>query len=172
MTNQSTAANDVVAYNDLSVQPNGLDVRAIDPRNGPKFSPNLYRWLTSRKHQHRAWTSRVYRDADGVMWIGMLDLGDLIGCTLNSVLCNGAQENSACWVNLRGLQEVADFWVRYMSDGRCAIDIEHTTYFIGDDTRWTQNDDARHCLWCGKVQQVFTRWTEPKERKEWRTVQS
>jgi hypothetical protein len=154
------------------LQPTELDLRTIDPRKGPKFSPNLYRWLTSRKRKHRAWTSRVYRDADGVMWIGMLDLGDLIGCKLYSVLCNGAQENSACWVNLRGLQEVPDFWAHYMRYGRCAIDIEHTMYFLGDDTRWTHDGDTRHCLWCGTMQRAFTRLTEPEERKEWKTVQS
>ena len=148
----------------------GLDVKAIHPSNGAKYSPNLHKWLTSRLSKHRAWTSRVYRAADGSLWIGMLDLGDLVGARLNSVLCNGSKENSACWVNLRGLVEVADFWPRYVENGRCAIDTEHERYFIGDDTRWTVDGDTRACLWCGNAKQVMERWTETVERNEWQTV--
>ena len=148
-------------------QPNGLDVRAIDPRNGAKYSPNLHRWLTSLKRKHLAWTSRVYRDDSGTLWIGMLDLGDLIGARLYGVLCNGAKEDSACWVNLRGLVEVADFWPRYLAEGRCAIDPEHAHRYEVDDTRWTQEGDTRACLWCGKARQVLRRWTETGEREQW-----
>lgn len=165
-TNTGPVACDVV------LQPNGLDVHAVDPRNGVRYSPNLHRWLTSRKRKHRTWTSRVYRDADGVLWVGMLvDFGDLIGAKLYAVLCNGSQEESACWVNLDGLVEVADFWPRYVRDGRCAIDPEHARHFVGDDTRWSVSGDTRACLWCGKAQQVLARWTETVERQEWRTLQ-
>lgn len=152
-------------------QRNGLDVRAVAPRNGAKYSPNLYRWLTMRNKKHHAWASRVYRDESGTLWIGMIDLGDLIGARLMNVLCYGAKAESCCWVNLRGLVEVADFWPRYIADGRCAIDTEHRQHFIGDDTRWTQDGGKRACLWCGKAQQVLTRWTEPVERQEWRDLQ-
>jgi hypothetical protein len=151
-------------------QPNGLEVQTVHPRNGAKYSPNLYRWLTSRKRKHRAWTSRVYRDKAGTLWIGMLDLGDLVGAPLMNVLCYGTKAESCCWVNLRGLVEVADFWPRYVIDGRCAIDTEHRKSFVGDDTRWTQEGDTRACLWCGKAQQVLVRWTENVERQEWRTL--
>ena len=150
---------------------NGLDVSAIHPRNGAKYSPNLHKWLTNRMSNHRAWTSRVYRDENGTLWIGMLDLGDMIGAKLYGVLCNGSQEKSFCFVNLRGLVEVSDFWPRYVAEGRCAIDTAHDHHFVGDDTRWTQDGDTRACLWCGKVQQVMARWTETVERQEWRTVQ-
>jgi len=154
----------------VGIAPNGLDVAAVSPRNGAKYSPNLYKWLTMRSKKHHAWTSRVYRDADGVLWIGMLDLGDLIGARLVNVLCNGAKAESGCWVNMRDLVEVADFWPRYVADGRCAIDADHKMHFIGDDTRWTQDGDTRACLWCGKAQQVMARWTETVERWEWRDV--
>ena len=49
----------------VRLQPNGLDVRAVDPRNGAKYSPNLHRWLTMRSKKHHAWTSRVYCDESG-----------------------------------------------------------------------------------------------------------
>lgn len=156
----------------LGVEYNGLDLPSVHPRNGAKYSPNLYKWLTNRNKKHRAWTSRVYRDADGTLWIGMLDRGDLFGAKLYGVLCNGSKEGCACWVNLRGLVEVPDFWRRYVSEGRCAIDPEHKTHFIGDGSRWTQDGDTRACLWCGKAQQTLTRWTEAVQRQEWRTTQT
>lgn len=156
---------------DVGLQPNGLDVRAVDPRNGAKYSPNLHRWLTMRNKKHHAWTSRVYRDEAGTLWIGMLDLGDLIGARLLNVLCYGTKAESCCWVNLRGLVEVADFWPRYVAEGRCAIDPEHARHFVGDDTRWTQEGNTRACLWCGKAQQVLVRWTETVERQQWRDLQ-
>lgn len=165
-----TAAVAVPLDAPVRLQPNGLDVRAVDPRNGAKYSPNLHRWLALRSKKHHAWTSRVYRDETGMLWIGMLDLGDLIGARLMNVLCYGTKAESCCWVNLRGLVEVADFWPRYIRDGRCAIDTEHRAYFVGDDTRWTQDGAARACLWCGKAQQVLVRWTETVEHQQWRNV--
>lgn len=149
---------------------NGLDVAAVHPRNGTRYSPNLFSWLTMRSRKHHAWTSRVYRDKDGTLWIGRLDQGDLFGARLMNVLCNGSKAESGCWINQQGLVEVADFWPRYMRDGRCAIDTEHTQYFIGDDTRWAVDGDTRTCLWCGKARQVLARWTEVVARQEWRAI--
>lgn len=155
---------------DVGLQPNGLDVRAVDPRNGAKYSPNLHRWLTMRSKKHHAWTSRVYRDNYGVLLIGRLDDGYLIGTRLYDVLCNGTKAGSWAIAD-RGFVEVVDFWPRYVAEGRCAIDPEHERFFVGDDTRWTQDGDTRACLWCGKAQQVLTRWTETVERQEWRNLQ-
>lgn len=36
------------------MQENGLDLRAIDPRNGEKYSLNLYQWLSKRDDKMRA----------------------------------------------------------------------------------------------------------------------
>lgn len=147
---------------------NGLDVRAIDPRRGAKYSPNLYRWLTKRGQTRRAAVDRVYRDLDGSLWIGHFAGEDLIGQRLMTVLCNGARVDSACWVTLRGLIEVEGFWARYMADGRCAIDTAHAMSFVGDDTRWSVHGNTRDCLWCGKVRQVLARWSETVVREQWR----
>jgi len=149
---------------------NGLDVSAIHPRNGAKYSPNLHKWLTMRNKKHHAWTSRVYRDTGGMLWIGMLDLGDLIGARLMNVLCCGTKAESFCYAGMRGLVEVADFWPRYVAEGRCAVDPEHKSHFVGDDTRWTQDGETRACLWCGNAKQVMKRWTETVDRHEWKTV--
>ena len=153
----------------VSVQANGLDLAAIHPGKGGRFSPHLHSWLTMRGSSH-GWTSRVYVDASGVLWIGMLDNGDLFGARLMNVLCYGVKAERACWAGLRGLVEVQDFWQRYSRDGRCAIDTTHTKSFLGDDARWDVKGDTRTCLWCGKGQQVLARWTETVVRSEWRTV--
>lgn len=44
---------------------NGLDIKAIAPRRGDKYSPNLYKWLTDPKRRYRASESLVYRDKEG-----------------------------------------------------------------------------------------------------------
>ena len=154
----------------VGMQPNGLDARAVAPRNGAKYSPNLYKWLTMRNKKHHAWTSRVYRDGSGTLWIGMLDLGDLIGARLMNVLCCGAKAESFCYAGMRGLVEVADFWPRYTAVGRCAIDPAHKMHFVGDDTRWRTNGEHRECLWCGAHAQKLRRWGEPVERSAWEPV--
>jgi hypothetical protein len=148
---------------------NGLDVQLIQPRQGAKFSPNLYRWLTLPQRKHRAWTSRVYADKHGVLWIGMLDQGELIGSRLYGVLCKGSQEESCCWVQLHGLVEVSDFWPRYIRDGRCAIDTGHDHFFVGDETRWKTNVEERECQWCGQSQ-VLSRRIETVEHQVWVTA--
>lgn len=154
----------------LAIEANGLDVAAIHPSKGAKYSPNLHRWLTMRNKKHHAWTSRVYRDEAGTLWIGMLDLGDMIGARLMNVLCYGTKAESACWVNLLGLVEVVDFWARYTAVGRCSIDPEHKMHFVGDDTRWRTAGDKRECLWCGNHAQKMRRWVEPMERSAWEPV--
>ncbi len=47
----------------VNIIENGLDLAAIDPRNGPQFSPNLYRFL-KRRGQTWATTCRVYLDVN------------------------------------------------------------------------------------------------------------
>ncbi len=133
---------------------NGLDLAVINPRNGPQFSPNLYRFL-KRKGQAWADACRVYRDADNILRIGLLDDGWFHGAWLMGVLCYGTLEQ--VWAhppgNLGYLQEITDFWADYMRIGRCAIDPEHIRSFIGDETRWAVHGDERSCLWCGNAHQ-------------------
>lgn len=154
----------------LAVEANGLDVAAIHPSNGAKYSQNLHAWLTLRGKKHRAETSRVFSTKDGTLYIGFLDDGYLIGSRLLAVLCNG--KNAAPWAfgHLKELTEVPDFWARYTAVGRCAIDPEHKMHFVGDDTRWRTDGDQRECLWCGAHAQKLRWWVEPVERSAWEPV--
>lgn len=153
---------------------NGLDIQSVRPIHS-KFSPNLYAWLSDRRRPRRRTHSRVYRGADGVLWIGEIDQPDgghawFTGARLLGVLCNGSAEESFAHAGLASqLTEVVDFWQRYVADGRCAIDTTHTSYFVGDDARWSVNarGTRRTCLWCGKASQRLKRWTERVRRETW-----
>lgn len=151
---------------------NGLDVARINPRNGPKYSPNLYAWLTQRTHRYRAWTSRVYADRSGTLYIGLIDGDCLHGSKLLGVLCNGRKETSWAFCSLGKLTEVVDFWSRYMAIGRCAIDPEHQMNFVGDESRWRVHGAFRECLWCGNHRQYRRIRYVRVEHSTWETVRA
>lgn len=141
-----------------------LDLKAINPKNGDKFSPILFAWISSRSNPYRR-NYLVYRDPDGVLWIGDVDGDWFTGCKLIGVLCNGTGEPSGAYAGLGARVEVIpDFWDRYEAIGRCAIDKTHELYFVGDETRWSVTGDSRSCLWCGNCTQ--TRITTTKQVKE------
>lgn len=147
----------------------------IDPSRGAQYSPNLYKWV--KKYYRRYGRTAealpyVYRSKDGELWIGRLFEGDgsIIGCRLISVLCNGAKEETFNHISVRELEHQVDFWDRYMEVGRCAIDAEHSMYFVGDDSRWSRSSDTRSCLWCGNHTQKLFSWAETNERSEWRAA--
>ena len=43
----------------------GLDIAAVNPKNGTKFSPNLYQWLTKRDTRRLRKNAVVCKDKDG-----------------------------------------------------------------------------------------------------------
>ena len=153
------------------MQENGLDVQAIDPRNGEKYGPNLHHWLTKRDDKKRAWASRVYRDDDGALFVGWAsedESGNFIGARMANILCHGGKAKVFYWLRLKP-EEIPDFWQRYTAVGRCAIDEAHTMSFGGDENRWKQDGDTRVCQWCGH-KQVLERWTETVSREAWRAA--
>jgi len=149
---------------------NGLDIKLINPKNGAKYSPNLYKWLNHRHHKHRAWMSRIYKDSSGVYWIGHFYDGYFSGNRLMAVLCFGVRADSYAWRGMKWLSEVNGFWGQYTQDGRCAIDKDHSMSFVGDETRWGLDIDTRHCLWCGKAIQRLKRYMKAIECTEWVNV--
>lgn len=150
--------------------PNGLNLADIAPARGAKYSPNLHAFLSSRSGRSIARFGRVYADKTGSLWLGFFDdTASFIGAKLSQVLCYGAKADSFSYCGMRELREVEGFWTAYVQDGRCAIDREHKTYFLGDDTRWQTHGQERSCLWCGKHSQVLKRWTETVqvEKEQW-----
>lgn len=149
----------------------GLDIAAVNPKNGTKFSPNLYQWLTKRTEKHLRKNARAYKDKDGVVFIGMADDGWLHGSKLMRILCVGRKAELFAFY-LGEMVEIADFWEQYASIGRCAIDQAHSMRFTGDETRWKAEGNTRECLWCVNNSQTLRRWIEPVERQRWETVPS
>jgi len=147
---------------------NDLDIKAIDPRRGAKFSPNLSAFLKRPRNEVQRRLSRVYRDLDGTLWLGYPDEDYFIGTRLMAVLCNGAKTDTMAYPRMvKELVEVERFWINYMRDGRCAIDAEHKQFFIGDDSRWSTSGETRSCNWCGKATQRMKRWTEVINKSGW-----
>lgn len=139
---------------------------AIHPRKNPSYSPNLHKWLVRwSKNQPQSLLPEVWRDKHGMLHIGFQsrspdereDCG-FIGVRLNAVLCSGVQANNERgWFTNLGpgnMTKLDDFWPQYIAKGRCAIDTEHKTSFIGGDNRYTTADDVRTCTWCGAQHRV------------------
>jgi hypothetical protein len=151
-----------------------FDTSRIAGLEGDRYSPNLRQWMRSRSQ--RAYRIAVYRNSDGQLYIGQLfedDHGWFHGSRLNEVLCNGAKANSwAFSPSQLSLTIIPDFWARYERIGRCAIDVAHDRYFVGESTRWLTDGDTRSCLWCGEHTQRLHRWTEMVERERWTTCDS
>lgn len=144
-----------------------MEIKNIAPAKGEKYSPNLYKWLTQRDKKHRAETSKVFRAPNGGLWIGMIDENIfLIGCRLMAVLCAGTKAESMAYPlkQIGPLEEVEDFWERYLAVGRCAIDQKHEMSFVGDETRWLVDGDKRECLWCGSAKQRRETYHVPQQR--------
>jgi len=147
-------------------------VSAVTPPRqlqGAKYSPNLGRWLARNRRQFGD-RPGVYRDADSVLFFGKIeDHGFFIGARMWGVLAGNKRGSIYAYEPRIGLEltEVEGFWDRYAEQGRCAMDPEHRTSFIGDDTRWQVDGDHRECLWCGQCSQTLRRWTEHVERSAW-----
>ena len=135
---------------------------------GDRYSPNLRRWMRENSRHHG---NDVFADKDGKLWIGWIDDGpSFIGSRLWRVLTVGGRAEVGCWMfPVSDLTPVPDFWANYARIGRCAIDPDHSHYFIGDETRWTEQGDTRSCNWCGNHRQFRHRWTETVERQRWET---
>lgn len=131
-------------------------------------SPNLARWL--KRHGKRPLgRPNIFRDHDGVRWIGWIDDTEwFIGTRLMRVLCDGSRATPFAYGKLaQSLKLEPNFWPRYSAIGRCAIDEAHRMSFIGDETRWQTDGEVRRCQWCGNCEQRLERWTETIERTRW-----
>ncbi len=124
------------------------------PDLDPKYSPNFYRFLTSRKRRLFAAYSTGYRHEDGSIWFGHIDPDSqtwFTGCQIMRIFCVGAGAEIFAHVGLaKHLTPIPDFWELYREKGRCAIDPEHKISFVGDEaSRYAYQGDVRTCRNCG-----------------------
>lgn len=126
-------------------------LKAIDPKNGAKFSPNLYKWV--KKFANRFPDIKVYRDDLERYWIGEMTDDGFTGNRLFRAMIDGKKENFWWPKAQEELTEIKDFWKNYLNVGRCASDSGHNTYFASVPDRWkTIDKNNRECIWCGQKQ--------------------
>lgn len=150
--------------------PNDLNLSAIHPNQGDKYSPNLHR-LLKQSRTMGAYAHVFRHDDEGTLWLGYMLDGDFIGCRLIQALCSGNKADIACFPSVAFVAKltcVPDFWTRYQAIGRCALDPEHQEHFISRADRFqiSPNGKQRTCLWCGQLQ-VHRTWTETIKRTAW-----
>lgn len=150
----------------MRTQPS-LNLEAIHPSRGPKFSPNLYKFLANRRRSAALPLMRVYEAKDKTLWLGYFDDDCFIGNRLMQVLCYGDKSETFAYVRMQDLVEVPNFWQNYAAIGRCAIDPEHKHAFVGDDTRWSAQGDHRSCQWCGQAHQRLQQKVVESVRTVW-----
>lgn len=146
--------------------PPGFDPSRIAALTGDRYSPNLRKFM-ARQAKLRAPLQRVFRDSAGTPYIGFIDGDWFLGGKLWRVLCVGTRAETWAYQNLANeLTEIADFWPRYERIGRCAIDEDHSHWWINGQSRWEEIGDIRTCQWCG-LEQVRHRWEETVKRECW-----
>lgn len=127
------------------------DIKALSPKAGAKFSPNLYRWLVRRARYRNLERIGVFRAVDGRLFVGSKDDTGLVsGAPLWTVMHGGAQNMSFCYLGSQGWRELKTFWREYAKRGRCHVDPKHEHTFV--DERWETCGNRRTCLWCGTKQ--------------------
>jgi hypothetical protein len=154
----------------------GLDLSAIDPSRGAKYSPNLFAWLTVTRQGRltpRARLSGLYSDSAGSLWIGYTrDSAGFVGQRLALVLEAGAGAGIGAWRHIGRVQPWIGFWSRYTAIGRCTFDPKHVDASVYGEHRWSRSGDTRTCRWCGVASQRLARWTEVQECEAWLTADS
>lgn len=147
----------------------------IDPKISLKYSPNLHAYIRRNFKSSPRNIVVTKKDSSGFRHVGVYHDYDgwLSGARIMSVLCLGKEEQ--VWA-IRPPHEIDQtFWDRYIEHGRCAMDPDHQTAFLGGDARWLVTEGAngperRECLWCGQHTQVMKRWTETVEKSKWVTA--
>lgn len=144
-------------------------INEFSPARGSKFSPNLYRWLQRDLRKYGALVlPGVFTAKDGVLWIGRWDDDYFVGVRLMEVMCSGLEARKFAHRNL-DVAVVGNFWARYASVGRCAIDAHHQEVFVGDELRWQTDGARRSCLWCRACVQTREIRTEQRQIETWST---
>ena len=133
-----------------------IDLKAISPAAGAKYSPSLHRWMKREfRFGRRAQAFAITRDGGNdsrAIIIGYVPKswdGDVNGACLSDILCGGRVRENHFTDHWRP-KPLPGFFAGYQKWGRCYIDPQHTMHFT--DQRWRQEGNARTCRWCGAQQ--------------------
>jgi hypothetical protein len=135
-------------------------LKKINPKNGEKYSLNLFRFLKRNPQYHHA-----YRDREGVLYLGYLLEGLFHGQRIGQIL-SGSRHNY-CYVGPIRWRELKGFWPKYLRIGRCLLDPKHT--HDHKDRYQPVGKTGRQCQWCG-AKMKLRRWTEKVKRSRWELV--
>jgi hypothetical protein len=144
-----------------------VSIGLIGPRNGGRFSPNLYKWIKSHSNHEML---DVYKSDDSTLYIGYEPEGGFFtGSKLIEVLCQGKSASSWAFAmsSIGPLNIGEGFWDEYERIGRCAIDTNHDMNFVSSDGRWSIVGKTRYCMWCRECTQTLREWQEMVDRSEW-----
>lgn len=143
-----------------------LDKASIDRFSNlihEKYSENLFKFLKTMNRQGKE-LPLVYSDSSGDLWTGYYHDGDFIGGRILPILCGS--RSSFCYSKMEEMTPEINFWSEYERIGRCAIDRDHSVFFLKADFRYTDVGDKRTCNWCG-CEQRLERWQETIEKTKW-----
>lgn len=132
----------------------------INPKNGKKYSPDLYRFLRHNPQYHQA-----YRDRDGLLYLGYMNDGFFHGQRIGAIL--SGRKQSYCYTGSSNWRELKGFWPKYIRIGRCVLDPKHLYDY--DGRYQPVGKTGRQCQWCG-AKMKLRRWTEKVKRSRWELV--
>lgn len=145
-----------------------MNLQAIKPDDTGKYSPLLYKFLTSLKAKKFGY-NRIYKCGsvqnrsvrydkllmNKVIIGSEISDGCVSGRTLGSIL-RGARGDATqvfCFsVEGYNMLDITEhFFAEYERIGRCIWDQDHTNYMVDSDKRFTMlSEIERLCNWCGK----------------------
>lgn len=146
-----------------------IDLNTIKPDATGKYSPLLYKWLTSKRFSYarhvfqtgsmldRNVRSEYWRPREIIIGERHADRATVDGRNLGDIICGSRGVKSqgyAYVVHGFNVVDITDqFWAEYERIGRCAWDHSHSLHMIGDENRWhyIAGGRQRECQWCGKV---------------------
>ena len=98
--------------------------KEINYRKNPKYSPNLYRFLTYKDKYY----TNIFQDSKGIYYIGLRDKNNIwCGANLMNVFCMGGRAD--CFSYATSITEkwkdvTKWFWEKYLIEGKAIYDSE------------------------------------------------
>ena len=134
---------------------------ATNPKNDPKYSENLFRFLRKRHFYGQVFYLQTAGEPPFSaslnlapnIYLGVADTPYICGARLSEILCNGTKAKTWAHPFAQDCQDITEiFWSRYLALGKCAIDPGHKLYGSADRYERLEDGNTRRCLWCGRTE--------------------